>query len=31
VDIFVAGFMRSPSMNFIATTLEGQAGEPLSL
>ncbi|CAM3449326.1 ABC transporter ATP-binding protein [Halomonas lysinitropha] len=27
VDIFVAGFMGSPSMNFIATTLEGQAGD----
>ncbi|TDO06892.1 MULTISPECIES: TOBE domain-containing protein [Halomonas] len=27
VDIFVAGFMGSPSMNFITTTLEGQAGD----
>ncbi|MDI5986954.1 ABC transporter ATP-binding protein [Halomonas sp. M4R5S39] len=26
VDIFVAGFMGSPSMNFIAATLEGGAG-----
>ncbi|MFC3282406.1 ABC transporter ATP-binding protein [Litchfieldella rifensis] len=27
VDIFVAGFMGSPSMNFIAATLEGMAGD----
>ena len=27
VDIFVAGFMGSPSMNFVSTTLEGQSGE----
>ncbi|RTQ99352.1 ABC transporter ATP-binding protein [Halomonas nitroreducens] len=27
VDIFVAGFMGSPSMNFIAATLEGEAGD----
>ncbi|MGQ4877599.1 ABC transporter ATP-binding protein [Billgrantia sp. LNSP4103-1] len=26
VDIFVAGFMGSPSMNFIAATLESEAG-----
>lgn len=26
VDIFVAGFMGSPSMNFIMATLEGEAG-----
>ncbi|MFY0991513.1 ABC transporter ATP-binding protein [Halomonas sp. C05BenzN] len=27
VDIFVAGFMGSPSMNFIVATLEGGAGD----
>lgn len=27
VDIFVAGFMGSPSMNFITATLEDEAGE----
>ncbi|ATJ83470.1 ABC transporter ATP-binding protein [Halomonas beimenensis] len=27
VDIFVAGFMGSPAMNFIDATLEGQAGD----